>query len=277
MGITPGPEGYRPCFMPDGVTIIYETNETIGVKPVLMTWDGKSESSGQPFLNPTYPELAQTRPDVNASGMVTFTGVIDKASYVYFANENGGGVRAHNWKYMTYPCWTADGSIMATQFGTHSLVVFADDGPRTITPWNIFVGMASASPMASANPRDTIAVFAGQLNNNVDPYNEENNQIWRVNAGGLVQPVDPYQDQGRSPWWHPSGTYIALESKRSGNGYGIYTIFPDGKNLKGPYTDASIDANHPKFSPKGNKMVFAAKNKIGGNWYVAVMDPWPPP
>jgi hypothetical protein len=154
---------------------------------------------------------------------------------------------------MTYPCWTADGSIMATQFGTHSLVVFADDGPRTITPWNIFVGMASASPMASANPRDIIAVFAGQLNNNVDPYNEENNQIWRVNAGGFVQPVDPYQDQGRSPWWHPSGSYIALESKRSGNGYGIYTIFPDGKNLKVPYTEASIDANHPKFSPNGKK------------------------
>jgi hypothetical protein len=267
MGITPGPEGYRPCFMPNG-TIIYETN---GINPVLMTWDGKTKSPGKPFLNPTYPDLAQTRPDVNASGTVTFTGVLDKASYVYFANADGGGVRAHNLKYMTYPCWTADGSIMATQFETHSLVLFFDGGVRTITPWNIFVGMASA------NPKNATAVFAGQLNMNVDRYNEEDNQIWKLNERGFLQPVDPYQDPGRAPWWHPDGTYIAFESKRSGNGYGIYTIFPDGKNLQGPYTDASIDANHPKFSPDGTKMVFSAKNKTGGNWYVAVMDPWPPP
>jgi Tol biopolymer transport system component len=128
--------------------------------------------------------------------------------------------------------------------------------------------------MGSANPKNTTAAFAGQLNNN-NSYNQEDNQIWRLNARGYALQVDP--GPGRSPWWHPDGTYIAFESKRSGNGYGIYTIFPDGKHLKGPYTDATIDANHPKFSPDGTKMVFSAKDKIGGNWCVAVMDPWPPP
>jgi hypothetical protein len=77
--------------MADGVNIIYETNETNGAKPVLMTWDGKTTSSGQPFLNSALPHLAQTRPDVdvNASGKVAFTGVVNNSSRVFIANANG--------------------------------------------------------------------------------------------------------------------------------------------------------------------------------------------
>src|SRR5580700_10249840 len=84
--ITWGPVGYRPAFFPDGKTVIYESRDAV---PVLMLWDTQTDKT-QAFLNPAWPNMDQTRPDVSlGTGQVVFVTTTNAGTQIGTAYATG--------------------------------------------------------------------------------------------------------------------------------------------------------------------------------------------
>jgi Tol biopolymer transport system component len=151
-----------------------------------------------------------------------------------------------------------------------------DGESMTIKRFDLAGGTATAltdrtqvlTGMPSVSPDGKTVAFAGQKNTG-QRYDQEENTVWLVDAGG-ARTLEAEPLQGRAPVWSPDGKKIAFESDR-GNGQAHYALFMANRDGSGlvQLTDFALDATHPVFSRDGRHMVFSHGGGISG---VAVID-----
>jgi TolB protein len=194
--------------------------------------------------------FAQT-PTLRANGKIAFTSDRDGNQEIYVMNNDGTSqVRiTNNLVADDHPTWSRDGTKIAfvsqRSAGGFALSVMNADGTNKveITPLNYvdsFLWLMSWSPDSS---RITF---------------QDNNDIFVVNADGSNRQIlvnNPAFDG--EPAWSPDGSKILFVSNRINQFYGnLYTIKPDGTDLRALASDNDYSQRSPDWSPTGNKITF---------------------
>ncbi len=242
---------------------------------------------------------SQTRPDWNwATGNVVVNVAASNAAPVEALTAPGDGSSAKfvpNGRGYLYPTWTRDGSQLivynnsaaaqpqpcTSLINLEGVVQQANINGKDANGTAVFGGFASPSP---GDP--TRIVFAGQPNltgwgpastpppaTPADAYNQDFNYVFiNRNVGGVFSSapmesgasVSTYSPafQGRAPQWSPNGRYVVFESDRAG-GYALFLL--DTQSTKAPVqlTDAAYQAQHAKFFPSGDRLIFTALQQPG--------------
>ncbi len=73
-----------------------------------------------------------------------------------------------------------------------------------------------------------------------------------------------------TPVFAPDGSAIAF-GRNSGDDWDIYSIAPDGTDLRAVVTNAGSDETHPAFAPDGKTLMFDS-NRAEGNWDIYTAD-----
>ncbi len=195
--------------------------------------------------------FAQT-PTIRVNGKIAFTSNRDGNLEIYVMNADGTNqVRlTDNLVVDDNPTWSPDGRKIAfvsqTSAGGFALSVMnADETNKVeITPLNYvdsFLWLMSWSPDSS---RITF---------------QDNNDIFVVNADGSNRQIlvnNPAFDG--EPAWSPDGSKILFVSNRINQLYGnLYTIKPDGTDLRALASDNDYSQRSPDWSPTGNKITEA--------------------
>jgi len=259
---------YRPVFSPDGSSILFERSP-LGTKDQQVLYlIPAAGGTPSPFLvDPPSNLGAQTRPDWSSAG-VAFSG---NGGPIHLADSDGTNIRTlSGTSGMIYPAW----------YLTEWLAVMFDNGgqPYTVkinpssgqnlgrlSPSGFYAGMPSISQQTSP-----VLAFAGQPAQG--KYDQDNNQIY-LSTSPSSPPTLLDGKQGRAPWWSANGQVLAFESNRAAGGYAIFSANPDGSN-EVQLTDTQYNAQHPKFSPDGTTIVFAAQPNgtgPGKEWAIATI------
>jgi len=269
--LTTGAQDYWPCFSPDGKTVLFSRSAdnahwTLYVVPA-------SGGTATPLTTTPLP-VSATRAAWSKSGMIAFTGDVDNQSAIWVAGPNGSGAHAvptpkDGSQQLVYPSWYPDGTHVAAMDGKNLVIRRVDlaSGATTLATDHaqVLTGMPSVSPDGA------MIAFAGQKNAG-QPYNQEENVIWLVDAAGTLSTLEAKPIQGRAPVWSPDGKFLSFESDRGPGGhYAIFIIRRDGTGLT-QVTDYALDANHGVFSPDGRHMVFAALDPASGQSKIMVVD-----
>ena len=218
--------------------------------------------------------VSATRAAWSAKDRIAFTGESDGKAAIWIANGDGGSAHAvptpmDGSQELVYPSWYPDGAHVAAMDGKNLVIRRIDlaSGATTLATDHaqVLTGMPSVSPDGA------MIAFAGQKNAG-QPYNQEENVIWLVDAAGRLSTLEAKPIQGRAPVWSPDGKYLSFESDRGPNGhYAIFLIRRDGTGLT-QLTDSALDATHGVFSPDGRHMVFAAADAASGQTRIAIID-----
>jgi TolB protein len=123
----------------------------------------------------------------------------------------------------TNPAWAPDGRR----------IVFV----RDLTPPTLFPGTSPGLQLMTAN---------------MDGSGEQTMRgfPWVYRAGGKPQGMEPFD-----PQWSPDGTRLAVTIVETGEGAAIFTLDPDGTNLR-RITPRRLNAGNPDWSPDAKRIVF---------------------
>ena len=168
------------------------------------------------------------------------------------------------------PSWTPDGTKIAFSsfrwvVGNREIYVMDADGnnPINLTKHE----MQDIDPAWSPDGRKIafVSFRDGGLN---DPFH-----IFVMNADGkgrhnLTGDTVLAKARSSNPTWSPDGRKIAFESQRFFEGFDIYVITAEGKNLK----QLTLEGTNrmPAFSPDGRKIAFASSRD--GDFNIYLMD-----
>lgn len=292
----------RPCFSPDGATVLF-MRAPAGTDPVATLNDDVSRwglwtvpaAGGQPALLFEDAELAATRPDwCAATGRIAFTGVRrDRSTELWLLDPDGRNplrvpVAAPPGTRLLYPAWYPDGSAVAiTGYPTRQVFRVAVPGgevQQLTDPARIWAGMCSVSPLASTGHA---LAFAGQVPAPGGRYDSSINQVWVQGRDGV--PVLLEGEQARTPSWSPRGDRIAFGSTRPrpfrftlrlslyrGGRMTVY-VRPVGADLRPtgpavPVTPWELSALHPRWSPDGTRLTCMLEALPGGRRGIGVVD-----
>ncbi|HTB65430.1 MAG TPA: hypothetical protein VK727_04330 [Steroidobacteraceae bacterium] len=248
---------YWPCFSPDGKTVLFSRTVDGGKSWALFRVPADG-GTAEPFAK---LPLSATRANWSMkTGRIVFNGDAPdgKSGGIWMIDGDGRNAEAVATSGLlapSYPSWYPDGKTIG--FGDAARnILYRTDGqggvPRAITHQDqVLTGMSNVSPDGKW------IAFAGQKNSG-QAYDQEDNQIWLVDSSGVAKPLERQPFQGRTPSWSPDGKQLAFESDR-GSPDGLYAVFiinRDGTGLI-QVTDYALNASHPVFSPKGDRLVFA--------------------
>jgi hypothetical protein len=286
---------YRPVINNDGQQVIFE--RTIAGSGTVLYWIADlSNPAPQPLFSATYPS---SRADWSwITGQIAFNygpeptptgvGIADVGDADPALLIGTGNMDYPVWFPVAAAQWLAVmNSQPVTQPGTLPV-------PRTSTisiAGNVVLQTLSGdmwAGMPSVNQASEL-VFAGQLPGK-GAYNQDNNCIWRTDAGGAnLRPLEANYSgsgsglpnfQGRAPWWSPDGQWVVFESNRPipangqpnggnpDNQYAIYLYKAD--QTGGPamqVTDPKFNMNHAKFFPAGFNGVPGDPQLIVSSWW----------
>jgi Tol biopolymer transport system component len=269
--LTAGAQDYWPCFSPDGKTVLFSrmTDGQHWALYVVPAGGGEAEP-----LTKTPLAVSATRAAWSKSGMIAFTGDSGGQPAIWVAAANGSGAHAvptpmDGSQLLFYPSWYPDGAHVAANDAKNLTVQRVDLASGATTPATDHARVLSG--MASVSPDGSKIAFAGQKNAG-QPYNQEENVIWLVDAAGRLSTLEAKPVQGRAPVWSPDGKYLSFESNRGPSGlYAIFIVGRDGTGLK-QLTDYTLNATHGMFSPDGRHMVFGAIDQASRQSRIAIVD-----
>ena len=259
----------RPCFSPDGNTILFMRTES-GVTS-FYTIPTTGGDATKLFSFPGEDQMQATRPDWSwVNNTIAFTGCpMDNGQkgYLYTIDSSGGSltyypVGSPAGDQIFYPSWYPDGKSIAITNYSDNLIeqVFVDppstDGIPVSDPDDILYGMCSINQ----NP-DTGWLLAGAAQRpSQNGYHQKNNHIWLQTFSGEIR-ENKVTAVGRAPWWSPDGSQIAFEGTvdKSIGSYAIYvqTIgSPEQDFVAGPIqvtpSPPQFQTQHAKWSPTGS-------------------------
>ncbi|MEC4720023.1 amidohydrolase family protein [Noviherbaspirillum sp. CPCC 100848] len=97
--------------------------------------------------------------------------------------------------------------------------------------------------------------------------------LWIIPAaGGSATRITGWEIEPTAPVWSPDGKLIAFQNYTPQGNYHLYTIEPNGANLK-EVTTGFFDDREPAWTPDGSSLVFASDRSGDGQykiWRVAV-------
>jgi hypothetical protein len=288
---------YRPVTDKDGQQVIFERT-IAGSGTVLYRIADLSNPVAQPL-----PLLAASYPSSRAdwswiTGQIAFnTGPEPTPTGIAIADISDADpalLMLRGTGSMDYPVWFPGAAAQwLAVMNQQPVTPPAVQGPRTskmslggvVEPPTLSGDMWAGMP--SVNQASEL-VFAGQHPGG-GKYNQDNNCIWRTDAGGLnLRPLEAGYSgsgsglpnfQGRAPWWSPDGQWVVFESNRPipangqpnggnpDNHYAIYLYRAD--QTGGPamqVTDPGFNMNHAKFFPTGFNGVPGDPQLIVSSW-----------
>jgi Tol biopolymer transport system component len=269
--VTQGANDTGPCFSPDGRTILFSRINERGQAALYLV----PVAGGEARLLPGIPaSVSASRPAWSAKGMIAFTGMTGGQSAIWVVGPDGSNAHPvptpmDGSQQLIYPSWYPDGAHLAAM-DSKNLVIRRIDLATGATALatdraQVLTGMPSVSPDG------VLIAFAGQRNTG-QPYIQEENVIWLVDAAGKLSTLETAPIQGRAPVWSPDGQYLSFESDRGPDGrYAIFIIRRDGTGLT-QVTDYALNATHGVFSPDGRHMVFMAGEPAARQTRVAIVD-----
>jgi len=269
--LTAGALDYWPCFSPNGKTILFSRNTGSAHWALFVV--SAAGGAAEPLTATPLP-VSATRAAWFKSGKIAFTGETDNQSAIWVAAADGGGAHpvpttADGSQQLVYPSWYPDGAHVAAMDTKNLVIQRVDLASGATTPATDRAQVLTGMP--SVSPDGAMIAFAGQKNAG-QPYNQEENVIWLVDAAGKLSTLEAKPIQGRAPVWSPDGKYLSFESDRGPSGqYAIFIVKRDGISLT-QLTDYALNATHGVFSPDGGHMVFAAMDPASQQSRIAIVD-----
>ncbi|MEP2937589.1 MAG: hypothetical protein ABJM06_09660 [Gilvibacter sp.] len=259
----------RPCFAPDGKTVLFERSIINKMNAQLFSVPiDNTIKNGEScyYYSDSYQCLrADWSWSSSQPNAIAFTAIANGTSTVMLLKPGGTpdsakAITTPGFKdaILSYPAWFANGkSLLLTNYSKYELLKYelSTNDIWTLTPELFMSGMGTVSPTNS-----NLVAFAGQPRKLT--YDQNINQIWIQD--GFNDPELFSSDEkgaiGRAPWFSPDGTVMAFEAKGDN---GMMQIFL--KRITIPYqsTDAvqvstaKMYAQHAKFSPDGKTLVWA--------------------
>lgn len=269
--LTQGGNDIYPCFSPDGRTILFSRVSDKGHAALYVVPAAGGEVRP---LQGIPASVSATRPVWSTRGRIAFTGETGVQSAIWVADADGGNAHAvptsmDGSQNLIYPSWYPDGLHVAAMDNKNLVIRRVDivTGATTLATdrAQILAGMPSVSPDGA------LIAFAGQKNTG-QPYIQEENVIWLVDAAGALSTLEAKPIQGRAPVWSPDGKFLSFESDRGPDGhYAIFIVRRDGSGLT-QVTDYTLNATHGVFSPDGRHMTFITGDPVSHRTQIAIVD-----
>jgi Tol biopolymer transport system component len=253
--LVPGPaDESNASFSPDGQWVVFTSNRKGPYDIYFVHPDGTGLE--QLTHDDAFDDQASFSPDGKKIAFVSTRNgqadiyVLDLATRksVNISNHAGGDFR---------PCWSPDGKWIAFSsdrdsknprpiFGIwHSTEIFTMRSNGTDVVKRTFIDAVAGSP--SWSPDGKKLVCRGATDSTLGLYivDIETKRITRIT-----------RERDNFPGWSPNGDLIAFTSKKNNN-YDLFTIKPDGTELKRITTDPGNDA-HSVWSPDGEWLAFSS-------------------
>ncbi|MFK7750076.1 MAG: hypothetical protein AB8B65_16915 [Kordia sp.] len=272
----------RPCFNPEGNTVLFERNGNGISRNQLWTVDINTNSENLYYKSDTYGCLRASwswNPK-QKSNQIAFTGIFPKGhlptSRIMLLDENGMNnsathliVPGYEKAQLSYPAWYANEmTLLITDYSNNDpkLLKFDINSAQSekLTYPDFWSGMGTVNPVVS-----TLIAYAGQRVKSKGYY-QKKNKVYIQN--GYSEPIvfsNPADDvDGRTPWFSNDGRILAFESKTEQTNLQIFLKKVDLTNPNTPiiHVDGpSLAAAHPKFSRDGSLIVWAQNNEQGGS------------
>jgi hypothetical protein len=277
-----------------GVTSLYLAT-SLGPSPTLRRFLPAVTINGVPI------PPSQTRPDWNwITGNVAVNVALTNTTEVESLTTNVSGSSARfvpNGRGHLYPIWNREGTLLivynnsgavqpvpsTTLVNLEGAVQVANLNGRDANGVEVFGGFAAPMPGDA-----TRIAFAGQPNLATwgpptsaesatkagGTYNQDYNYVFLNAKKGteyVSAPLEPgatlakynTATQGRAPYWSPNGRYIVFESDRAG-GYALFLADTIAGTAPVQLTDIGYQAQHAKFFPSGDRLIFTALQTPGG-------------
>lgn len=248
---------YWQCFTDNGQSVVFSrlikgsTNKLYKVQI--------SDTSVTRFLpGLANADIEETRPNTAKNGEIAFTGIKDSVNSIWLTSNEGGTATRLKTTGMIgqpfYPCWYPEEEKLMVVSG----LMLTSVNRKTGNCVQLTRRKVISCGMPDLSPDGQSVAFAGQRPDG--KYNQFRNWIWvgKVNGNNQINPVPLDSCQGRAPSWSPDGKWIAYEStcKTAGGKYVIIIRSADGQ-YKGQLTEEKWGANHPVWSPDGNKIAMS--------------------
>lgn len=257
---------YWPAFTSDGLRIIFDRGTIEG-----RNWSLVQVPVAGGDVTPLYPQTDApvTRANTGAAGRVAFM----VGGAIWTMRDDGSEARKVPLKGILIPAYPAlypDGKSLAVTDNGRSALYRVDIATGAATPITreseVLTGMSSVSPDGKW------VAFAGQPNHG-QGYNQNDNQIWLIDASGTARALEANPASGRTPNWSPDGRRIAFESTRGSpdDHLAIFIVNRDGSGLT-QLTDYAFNGNHPVWSPDGKRLAFSWGSEPGKPNGIAVIE-----
>ena len=267
----------RPCFAPDGETVLFERKG--GGITLDQLWSinlGVGGSETLFYKNDTYACLRAAwswNPDQKAD-QIAFTANSGAGSFIILLTLGGETITARQLtvngykanKSLSYPAWYGgEEALLITDYTGLQLIKATTSGDflGVVSSRSRWAGMGTVSAANGA-----IIAYAGQSVNR-EAYDQQVNQIW------IQQGIFPnlFSNKatgaiGRAPWFSPDGSVMAFEAQVDFNPNSMQICLK--KVGQYPYNDGILTvsdpsqfAQHAKFSPDGSKLVWMQNTGLG--------------
>lgn len=260
----------RPCFSPDGKTVLFERNGGDIRLAEFWTVDIETDDPATPYYTSDQYSCFRAAWSWNPNqqnNQIAFTANFPNGiSKIMLLDEGGASNSAQELIVqgyqanirLSYPAWYANEmALLMTDYEGLSLLKATTDGTflGVVSSRTKWAGMGTVS---AKNPN--IIAYAGQGVND-QGYNQNNNQIWLERPGNKPALFSAKGAIGRGPWISPNGHIMAYEGTESGTSGNLQIflkeIIPPFTNKAIPVSNANHNSLHAKFSPDGKKLVWA--------------------